>query len=195
MKGGSLPNHRSSEDVFRDHLQLRARGDVELDIERNYAPDIALIRKGRVYRGHDGVRQCARELKHDVGVAKASYDITIVAGDVAFLEWSIYSDDVTVPVGVDTFIIRGQDRRKNGALHRSGTVRAQRESVRRSGERGFLKSMGLDDEVARMRLLPSSPAYRAYREARSSSQRRRRAHPRSLPSHSDSGEGPHRWPT
>jgi hypothetical protein len=35
---------RSAEEVFRDHLALRARGETELDIERNYDPNVTLIR-------------------------------------------------------------------------------------------------------------------------------------------------------
>jgi hypothetical protein len=97
---------RSTEDVFRDHLELRARGEVECDIERNYDPAICLIREGRVYRGHDGVRECARTLKQQIGDAKASYDTVVVDGEVAFLEWTIHCDGVVVDDGVDTFLIR-----------------------------------------------------------------------------------------
>jgi ubiquinone/menaquinone biosynthesis C-methylase UbiE len=97
---------RSAEEVFRDHLALRSRGEVELDIERNYDPNVTLIRGGAVYRGQDGVRECARQLGRDIGDARASYKTTRVEGEVAFLEWTVNGDGVVVDDGVDTFIIR-----------------------------------------------------------------------------------------
>jgi hypothetical protein len=65
-----------------------------------------LIREGRIYRGHDGVRECARALQDAIGDAKANYDIVVVDTEVAFLKWSIHTDAVVVQDGVDTFIIR-----------------------------------------------------------------------------------------
>jgi hypothetical protein len=97
---------RSTEEVFRDHLALRSRGEVEQDIERNYDPDVTLIRGGTVYRGQDGVRECARQLRQDIGDAKATYKTARVEGDVAFLEWAIHDNGVVVEDGVDTFVIR-----------------------------------------------------------------------------------------
>lgn len=97
---------RSAEEVFRDHLALRSRGESELDIERNYDPDVTLIRGGNVYRGRDGVHECARQLEHDIGDAKVAYKLTRVEGEVAFLEWSVHDNGIVVDDGVDTFVIR-----------------------------------------------------------------------------------------
>jgi hypothetical protein len=101
-----VPATRTTEEVFRDHLALRARGDVELDIERNYDPEVAMIQNGRVHRGHDGVRGCARALHADIGDAQARYDCTAGHGEIAFLEWSVDEQGVRVHDGVDTFVIR-----------------------------------------------------------------------------------------
>jgi hypothetical protein len=38
-----MSQSRSTKEVFDDHLALRAAGQVDLDIERNYAHDVALI--------------------------------------------------------------------------------------------------------------------------------------------------------
>jgi ubiquinone/menaquinone biosynthesis C-methylase UbiE len=97
---------RSAEEVFHDHLALRSRGEVEQDIERNYDPNVTLVRGSAVYRGQDGVRECARQLRQDIGSARATYTTTRVEGDVAFLEWTIHDDRVVVDDGVDTFVIR-----------------------------------------------------------------------------------------
>jgi ubiquinone/menaquinone biosynthesis C-methylase UbiE len=97
---------RSAEEVFRDHLELRSRGEVELDIERNYDPNVTLIRGASVYRGQDGVRECARQLRQDIGDARVTSKTTRVEDEVAFLEWTVNDDDVVVDDGVDTFVIR-----------------------------------------------------------------------------------------
>jgi hypothetical protein len=98
---------RSTEEVFRDHLELRAAGNVERDIERNYAPDVVLMRSHAVFSGQMGVRQCAQLLKQDIGDAEVTYVTCRVHDDVAFLEWTARSNTRTVEDGADTFIIRG----------------------------------------------------------------------------------------
>lgn len=141
---------RSTDEVFHDHLELRARGEVELDIERNYDPAITLIREGRIYRGHDGVRECARALKEHIGNAKASYDTAIVDGDVAFLKWSVHSDGVVVEDGVDTFVIR-KGRIVSKTMHY--TISGRPDKPVPSAEPGRLSSWrdskGIDEKQAR----------------------------------------------
>lgn len=34
---------RSAEEVFEDHLRLRAAGDIEEDLRANYAVDVVLL--------------------------------------------------------------------------------------------------------------------------------------------------------
>ncbi len=97
---------RSAEEVFRDHLELRARGEVELDIQRNYDPYVTLRRGDCVYRGPSGVRALARQLEHHIGDARAAYATALVVGEIAFLEWRVETDGVVVVDGVDTFVIR-----------------------------------------------------------------------------------------
>ena len=101
-----MSTDRSVEEVFRDHLALRSRGEMELDIERNYDTNVSLIRGGAVYRGQDGVRECARQLRQDIGSAKATYKTTRVEGEVAFLEWTVNENGIVVDDGVDTFVFR-----------------------------------------------------------------------------------------
>ena len=143
-----MSQSRSTEEVFRDHLDLRTRGEAELDIQRNYALDTVLIRHGRIYRGRDGVRKCVGELNDDIGTAEPTYDHVVVDGDVAFLEWSVHSNAVVVEDGVDTLIIRdGQIIAETNHY----TVQRRAHSANRvsSGHRSpWRDSKDIDDEEA-----------------------------------------------
>jgi hypothetical protein len=97
---------RSTEDVFRDHLALRAQREVERDIERNYAENVVLIFAYGVFRGRNGVRRCAQRLHDEIGDAEVTYTACHVEGEIAFLEWCASSERVQVRDGVDTFLIR-----------------------------------------------------------------------------------------
>jgi len=99
-----MTTSRSPEEVFRDHLALRARGEVELDIERNYDPNVTLIRKGCIYHGHDGIRQCAQELRNDIGNAMAIYKTVVVDGAIAFLARRRGSEYVLTANGAPTVL-------------------------------------------------------------------------------------------
>jgi hypothetical protein len=97
---------RSTQEVFDDHLALRADDQVDVDIERNYAHDVALITLDGIFRGHDGVRKCARILKDCIGDAEVTYAVRRVDGDVAYLHWTARSNEVVVNDAADTFVIR-----------------------------------------------------------------------------------------
>ena len=111
---GSLPRRdersdgarRTAEEVFRHHLELRAAGDVERDIERNYAANAVLLSNHGVFKGHEGVRRSAQLLAEHLRGAEFRYTTVLVHEDIAFLEWTASSDQLTVPDGVDTFAIR-----------------------------------------------------------------------------------------
>jgi hypothetical protein len=99
--------HRSTEEVFKDHLALRLEGDVEKDIERNYSTDVVSITNHGIFHGHDGIRECSRHLREALPEAKFRYTRQVVCGEIAFLEWTGKgSDGRIVDEGVDTFIIR-----------------------------------------------------------------------------------------
>jgi hypothetical protein len=60
---------RSTVEVFEDHLALRLAGEVERDIQRNYAEDVVLITLDGIFRGHNGVRHCCGILNDCIGDA------------------------------------------------------------------------------------------------------------------------------
>jgi hypothetical protein len=99
-------HRRSTEAVLRDHLALRKADDLDTDIARNYAHSIVMIRAERTYRGHDGVRSCADDLKRDLPDATFEYRTVRTERDIGFLEWSGKNDVATIEDGTDSFLIR-----------------------------------------------------------------------------------------
>ncbi|MGH9458520.1 MAG: nuclear transport factor 2 family protein [Thermoanaerobaculia bacterium] len=97
---------RTTEEVFLDHLDLAQRGDVETDIERNFAPDCVLLTTYGTFRGHDGIRDAARLLHDQVGESTWSYHTKVWHGEVAFLEWTAETEKARIPDGADSFLIR-----------------------------------------------------------------------------------------
>ena len=98
--------HRSTEEVFRDHLALARAGDVEADISRNFAPECVLLTSFGTFRGHEGVRAAARLLAAQLGPAAYEYRTIVWSGDVAFLEWTAATERARVPDGADSFLIQ-----------------------------------------------------------------------------------------
>jgi hypothetical protein len=97
---------RTTHEVFYDHLGLRALGEVQHDIARNYARDVVLLTSFGVFHGHRGVRRCATMLKKHIGDARVTWGACFVHGDVVFYEWHAHSDTICVEDGADTFIVR-----------------------------------------------------------------------------------------
>jgi hypothetical protein len=97
---------RTTEEVFRDHLELARQGQVALDIERNFAGDCALLTSFGTFYGHAGVRAAADLLDRQLGQAAYTYKTELCHGEVAFLEWSAETDRALVPDGADSFLIR-----------------------------------------------------------------------------------------
>ena len=97
---------RSTTEVFDSHLACREQRRLDDDIACNYAPDVTLLTLTRVYRGHQGVRDCAAELQRLFPDGNYVYKVRLVEGEVAFLAWSGRSSAGTVHDGADTFLIR-----------------------------------------------------------------------------------------
>jgi ketosteroid isomerase-like protein len=98
--------HRSAAEVFEDHLRLRTANDAETDILTNYAEDVVLLTCTGVFRGHDGVRASAEELKKYFPDGCYTYVRKVVDGEVAFLVWTGQSPVGEVRDGADSFVIR-----------------------------------------------------------------------------------------
>ena len=53
---------RPADEVFEDHLRLRSLGDLEVDLERNYADDVVVLCELGALKGRAAIRKSARRL-------------------------------------------------------------------------------------------------------------------------------------
>jgi len=97
---------RSTTEVLDDHLARRERGDIEGDLEQNYAGDIVLLCERGVLKGWDAVRASAKALSEQLPGASFRVSLKAVDGEHALLQWNAESAKMRVDAGVDTFVIR-----------------------------------------------------------------------------------------
>ena len=97
--------NRSATEVFEDHLRLAGEHRFEEDIERNVSPDIVVLERRGVFRGHKGVRELARLLEQELPGAPYVYTNRLIEGRVAFLEWTAQAEHTRVRDGADSFVI------------------------------------------------------------------------------------------
>ena len=96
---------RTTQEVLDDHLRLATEGDLDADIERNCAADIVVLTGRGVFEGEDGVRELARQLMEEVPSGEWRYLQRLVAGRMAFLEWTVEAGPFRVPDGADSYLI------------------------------------------------------------------------------------------
>ncbi len=96
---------RSPQEVFDDHLQLAAEHRFEEDIERNVAPDCVILERRGVFHGRDGARHLAQLLEEELPDAPYVYTNRLLAGRIAFLEWTAEAAHTRVQDGADSFVI------------------------------------------------------------------------------------------
>ena len=98
-------SQRSTKDVLNDHLECRMKGDVEADIERNYAPDVIVLTAKGMKRGHQAVRDFSKILQEHV---PPDYDIPLklAEGPYAFIEWRAREPGRSVEDGADSFVVQ-----------------------------------------------------------------------------------------
>lgn len=97
---------RATREVLEDHLHLRSAGDLEADLQRNYAADVVLLCEPAVLCGRDAVRKSAEQLAWQIPQARFEYPTRRVEGEYALLIWNARSPGGRVHHGVDTFVIR-----------------------------------------------------------------------------------------
>jgi hypothetical protein len=96
---------RSTREVLEDHLRLADAGDVESDLARNVAEDIAVLTGRGVFRGHDGIRELARQLMEEIPSGRWTYVTRLVEGRMAFLEWTVDEGPFRIRDGADSYLI------------------------------------------------------------------------------------------
>lgn len=96
---------RTPEEVFDDHLRLAAEHRFDEDIDRNVAPDCVILEGRGIFHGREGARQLARLLEEELPDAPYTYTTRLVAGRIAFLEWTADAEHARVRDGADSFVI------------------------------------------------------------------------------------------
>lgn len=78
--------HRSPQEVLDVHLRESQDGLIEDDLARNYSEDLVVLTGRGVYRGHNGLRQLAEFLRHELPEGTREYRTVLVEGETGFLE-------------------------------------------------------------------------------------------------------------
>lgn len=99
-------NERTAREVLRDHLDLARQGDVDTDIKRNFDSDCVPMTTYGTFQGHAGVREAAQLLSRQMGPGGYDYIRQECHGELAFLEWRVDNDRVSIPDGADSYWIK-----------------------------------------------------------------------------------------
>src|SRR4051794_17260117 len=81
----ALKHMRSAAEVLDDHLKRREAGDLDGDVEQNYAPDVVLLCEHGVMRRREAIRQSAEALAAQLPGASFVYPVKEVDGEYALL--------------------------------------------------------------------------------------------------------------
>lgn len=98
--------HRSAREVLDDHLRESKEGTIEVDLARNYSPDLVVLTGRGVFRGHDGLRQLNELLRRELPEGNFEYRTVLVEGELGYLEWTGQSSTAYVDDGADSYLIR-----------------------------------------------------------------------------------------
>ena len=98
---------RTTREVYEDHLRLADTNDLEGDLERNVAEDVVMLTGRGVFRGHDGVRELARQLLTEIPIGRWTYVTRLFEGPMAFLEWTVDEGPFRIRDGADSYLIEG----------------------------------------------------------------------------------------
>jgi len=97
---------RSTEEVFADHLELCKQGDLEADIQRNFAEDVVIVSEFGTSHGRDGVRQSNDLLHQQLSTKNYTYEQILTGQDIAFERWDGASQGMQVKNGIDFFLVQ-----------------------------------------------------------------------------------------
>ena len=98
---------RSTREVYEDHLRLADENDLEGDLARNVAEDVVMLTGRGVFRGHEGVRELARQLMTEIPSGRWTYVTRLFEGPMAFLEWTVDEGPYRIRDGADSYLIEG----------------------------------------------------------------------------------------
>lgn len=96
---------RAADEVLQDHIELRERGELEADIERNYDERVLILSGRRVFHGHDGVRESAALLGEAVDPGSYRYRTLVIGDRMGLSEWTARGENVVIRDGVDSYLV------------------------------------------------------------------------------------------
>jgi ketosteroid isomerase-like protein len=99
----------SAQDVLNHHLEAFASGNVE-EVMKDYSEDSVLIVPEATLTGLDNIS--AAFAGFFAGLFKpGTYEFTVdrsdVSGDIAYVVWHSTNQGAKIPVGTDTFLVKG----------------------------------------------------------------------------------------
>jgi SnoaL-like domain len=98
--------NRSTIEVIDDHLKRRDRGDLDGDLEQNYASEVLLLCEHGPMHGRDAIRKSAEQLGRQIPEASFEYLRTVVEKEYALIFWRADSRSARAEHGVDSFVVR-----------------------------------------------------------------------------------------
>lgn len=99
---------RSTQQVVEDHILALNSGDIA-KIMADYADDAVLLMLDGGYVGREAIGAFFEGALRGMPNLELSTGAAAVEGDMLLVQWSAESDTVSIPEGVDTFIVR-EDR-------------------------------------------------------------------------------------
>ena len=99
-------NARTTAEVLDTHLRYREVGELERDLEENYAAGVVLLCENGAFCGRSAIRRSAERLNEQLADGKFAYPVKRVTGPYAFLEWSAESKRHRVEHGADSFVVQ-----------------------------------------------------------------------------------------
>ncbi len=104
----SSESAKQTEAVLLHHLQAFGAGDVE-EILKDYTKDSVLILPDATVRGIDDLRQTFTMFVTEILPAGSPFELKKqeIEGDTAYIFWAANSAKYDVPLGTDTFVVKG----------------------------------------------------------------------------------------
>ena len=96
---------RSTQQVVEDHMSALNSGDIA-EIMADYADDAVLLTLDGGFVGKEAIGAFFSGALQGMSNFELSTGAVAVEGDMLLVQWSAESDTVSIPEGVDTFIVR-----------------------------------------------------------------------------------------
>ena len=97
---------RTTREVLESHLKYRDTGNIDKDLQENFASDVVLFtNKGKFY-GHEGIKYFKDLLVQETQTENYIYPLKLIDGPYAYIEWRTNNSANLVKDGADTFFIK-----------------------------------------------------------------------------------------